>query len=300
MPLNVYVPCGIQKSIKFPSLLILRRFATAGEPIDHHSKHSLHPWPKSKKPTPYEIFQIDDKDQNLSVLEFNKILKKKYTSYVKIYHPDVASKIDILDSKQNTLTPQMKRNRFDEIMNAYELLKDPRRRVAYNKFKDTTWDTYSPQAGSFDAYRLANAHRKKYNFENDEEFWRAGTWEDYYNMKFKRTPPTREELDKNKYKILAGVLAVAGLTLCLQLMLAFNKSYEVSRETALLNLKALRDLQQSTDNYGEGRTPFQRLKRFLLYRRSTFASQDEARLRDLEEQDRQLLVKYAQQQVSKF
>ncbi|KSA03700.1 uncharacterized protein AC631_00512 [Debaryomyces fabryi] len=279
---------------------MIRKYATASEPIDHHSKHNLQPWPTSKKPTPYEIFHIDQKDENLSVLEFNKILKKIHSSYVKIYHPDISSNIEILDSKQQPLTPQMKRDRFDQIMTAYELLKDPRRRTAYNRYKGTSWDSYQPQGNSFESYRMANAHRKKYNFENDEEFWRAGTWEDYYNMKFKRKPPTKEELDKNKYKILAGVLTVATLVCGLEIMLALNKTKEMNRQITLLSLRSMQDLQRSNDNYGEGTTRFLRIRRFLLQRRSAFNNEDEVNLEKLKAEDRKLLAKYAQQQVDKF
>ena len=234
------------------------------------------------------------------MLEFNKILKKIYSNYVKIYHPDVSSNIEILDAKLRPLTQQMKRDRFDQIMAAYDLLKDPRRRMAYNRYKDTTWESYNPQTSPFDAYRMANAHRKKYDFQHDEEFWRAGTWEDYYKMKYKRKPPTREEFDKNKYKILAGVLAVAGLVFSLQMTLAVNKTKEIKLQVTIENLKSLQDLQRSNDNYGDDTTRFMRLKRFLLQRRSAFVNDDEANLEQLRDEDRKLLTKYAQQQVGKF
>mmetsp|Transcript_1069 Transcript_1069/g.1076 ORF Transcript_1069/g.1076 Transcript_1069/m.1076 type:complete len:299 (-) Transcript_1069:90-986(-) len=290
----------MRRSYNRGNFIMIRKYATASEPIDHHSKHNLHPWPNSKKPTPYEIFHIDSKDENLSVLEFNKILKRIHSSYVKIYHPDISSNIEILDSKQRPLTQQMKRDRFDQIMTAYELLKDPRRRTAYNRYKGTSWDSYQPQSNSFESYRMANAHRKKYNFENDEEFWRAGTWEDYYKMKFKRKPPTKEELDKNKYKILVGVLAVATLACGLEIMLALNKTKEMNRQITLLNLKSMQDLQRSTDNYREGTTRFLRIRRFLLQRRSAFINEDDVNLEQLKAEDRKLLAKYAQQQVDKF
>ena len=283
------------------NLIMVRTYATASEPIDHHSKNNLQPWPTSKKPTPYEIFQIDPKDENLSVLEFNKILKRIHSSYVKIYHPDISSNIEILDSKQQPLTQQMKRDRFDQIMTAYELLKDPRRRTAYNRYKSTSWDSYLTQKStSWDSYRMANAHRQKYKFENDEEFWRAGTWEDYYKMKFKRKPPTKEEMDKNKYKILAGVLAVVGLTCGLEVMLALNKTKEVQRQNTLLNLRSMQDLQRSQDNYGNDTTRFLRIRRFLLQRRSAFVNADDANFEKLKNEDSRVLRKYAQQQVDKF
>ncbi|KAK6464560.1 hypothetical protein DFJ63DRAFT_317845 [Scheffersomyces coipomensis] len=205
------------------------------------------------------------------------------------------------------------RHRFDQIQNAYDILKNPRRRVAYNRYSTTNWDQqgqYTQDSSSafnkdnFEAYRRAHAHRTNYSFENDESFWQAGTWEDYYKMKYGRKPPTKEELDKNKYKILFGVVAVGVLSFGIQVMLAIDSSNEYYAQTRLMNLKSVQDLQNSVDNYGEGSNQIERLRRFLLSRRSSLAVKEVNEPSDstktFQDEEDEILVKYAQKRVSKW
>lgn len=305
--------------------------AGSDEFIDYHKKHELATWPKSKSPTPHEIFNIiDTNDQDL----YKKQLKSMYQKYIKIYHPDISNNLTILNHENKPLSGEEKRARFDKIQEAYDVLKNPSRRQAYSTYSKTSWDDYDYKkskrtANDFNTYRMANAHRRKYDFKNDEAFWKAGTWEDYYHMRYNRTPPTQEELDKNKYKILIGVLLVASLTTGLQIMLAINKTEEFNRETALMNLNAIQNIESSYNNYEEGTSRLQRLRRFLLFRRSAMidketeylanGNEEEAKrlrkkihdddvakimqnhkIEDMKIEEDKILRKYAQQQVGKF
>ena len=270
----------------------------SSEAGDAHSRYNLHPWPNSRRPTPFEIFNIHEKDHNLPTSEFNKILRLVFTGYMKIYHPDVSRSRTVFDNKNRELSPEQKKERFDQIINSYDILKNPRRRIAYTKYSDTSWDAYRPNASSFEAYRMANVHRSKYAFENDEQFWHASNWEDYYKRRFNRPPPTKEELEKNKYKILAGVLAVAAISTGLQFMLAVKRADEFKKEIELLNLEASKNLQESKNNYGQGTTRFQRLRRFLIQRRSSLDLDDET-MEKIRQDEHDILVRYARKQVGK-
>lgn len=239
--------------------------------------------------------------QNAPRLEFNKALKATHSKYVKVYHPDVSHGITILHSSGRELTPEEKRARFDQVQTAYELLRDPRRRLAYNKYKDTAWEGYNKQSnpGTFNAFRYANAHRAKYDFNRDEAFWTAGTWEDYYRMRYQSAPPTQEEFDRNKYKILAGVLAVATIAVALQVMLAVERTNEFRRKERLLNLRSQQQLDQAHDNYGAGETRLQRLHRFLLQRRVQSELSEEKK-EEMRREDGRILTQYAQKQVERL
>lgn len=277
--------------------------------IDHHKRLDLHKWPDLKNPDPHEIFNIKPSDFGVSQLEMNKILKLTYGKYVKLYHPDVSHKMCIRNHKGVELTTNMKRMRFDQVQSAYDILKDPRRRVAFKRYAESTWDDpkfkYTRPAGgehfskqNFDAYRRAHAHRQAYSFTNNEKFWQAGTWEDYYRMKYKRQPPTKEELDKNKYKILFGVVLVGAIAFILQVLLAIERANEHLRQLSIVHLKNLRDLELSYDNYGGGDTQFERLQRFLTSRRSSIYVNDQNE--GGREEDYDLLTKYARQRVEKW
>lgn len=280
-------------------------YATASqEPIDHHKRFQLHEWPKSAKPSAYEIFGLTSKDMGMSTLELNKVLKRKYLALVKIYHPDTSLSIQY---KGGEMTAEMKRKRFDMIQEAYDILKNPRRRTAYNRYQTTSWDQqghYSGNGGqwskeNFEAYRRAHAHRTRYNFENDEQFWLASTWQDYYQMKYNRPPPTKEELEKNKYKILFGVIAVGVLGFGLQIMNAIDKTNQYLLETHRLNMKSMKDLNESYDNYGEGYSDADKLRRFLINRRSTMKlkREEEGIEKEPEPSDHELLTKFARKRV---
>lgn len=301
-------------------------YATAaGDGIkDHHVRQNLHPWPKSKVPAPHEIFIVEEHSDHEI---YSKNLKSMYQKYIKIYHPDISTKLTILDHHSNPILNEQKRTRFDQIQDAYDILKNPSRRMAYKTYTTTTWDGQKYQlSDTFHNYRMANAHRKKYDFKNDEAFWQAGTWEDYYRMKFNREPPTQEELDKNKYNILIGVLVVVSLTTGLQIMLAIDRTKDYNRQTALMNLQAMQSLDATYDNYDQGLSSFLRLRRFLLFRRSAMveteqslraqgrdAAADEMRekisddivvnskcLNSVKEEEERILKKYAQQRLEKL
>lgn len=267
----------------------------------HHHKYSLPPWPKGKDPTPYEIFHIEESEKSLSTLEFNKVIKARYMKYVKVYHPDVSKHTEILDRKTGRVfTSERKRYRFDMIVNAYEILKDPKRRLAYRKYDEALWQNYDPKKheGTFNAYRQANAHRGQYGFGKDETFWHAATWEDYYRMKHGRAPPSMEELEKNKWKILWAVLAVMTLTGTVQTMWALDRANEYVRSLNMRHNLAAEQYERARDNYGEGDGQLDRVKRFLVNRRAN--SDDPLVLEARETDDNELLVTYAQKRVAKW
>ncbi|CAK9435502.1 uncharacterized protein LODBEIA_P02290 [Lodderomyces beijingensis] len=312
------------------SRLCCCKYATSGEPpTDHHKRLDLHDWPKSRHPTAYEVFGLSSKDISMSTMELSTVLKQRYVKLVKIYHPDTS--LDLLDEYGQVMSDDTKRKRFDLIQESYDILKNPRRRGAYNRYQTTSWDQQGRFKGtgrgpqgeaytteSFEAFRRANAHRTRFDFQHDEAFWSAGTWNDYYQMKYKRPPPTREEFDKNKYKILMGVLAVGALSFGLQFMNAIDRTNQYLLETHRLNLKSMKDLNQSYAGAGDidSFSEADNVRKFLISRRSSAKlkhddmlesgeqRRDEidpfAERRAAEPSDHELLVKYAQNKVNKW
>lgn len=284
-------------------------YATAADaPVDHHKRLNIHPWPKSKNPSPYEIFNIQEKDKNMSTAEMKKLLKRTYLSYVKIYHPDTSL---VVHHKGKELSQEEKRRRFDLVQKAYNILKNPRRRLAYDRYQTTSWDDQTsmpnPAHGfskeHFEAYRRANAHRAKYSFDRDEAFWHAGTWDDYYRAKYNRAPPTMEEIEKNKYKILWGVLLVGAISFGLQISRAIDTGNEYLLSKHKQNLKSIRDLNDSYGNYGEGDKEADRVKRFIASRRANLMGKfdaEKSQFATSQEEDRHALVQYARTRVRQW
>lgn len=273
---------------------MIRRYATQARRIDH-SHFDLHGWPTTKKPTPLEIFNLKNDSAYTNRLEYDKALKSTYQKLIKLYHPDLQH--EVVEGSASLLAEQ-KRLRFDAIQDAYEVLKDPRKRNAFQKYQSTSWDDYKRgQTGNFDAYRMANAHRQKYSYANDPKFWHAATWEDYYRMRYARPAPTMEDWEKNKWKILWKVLAVSAVVVCLQIMLALERTDEFNRRTRMMNLKSSADMENSYANYDEGDSKFLRIRRFLLYRRLGLSNRD---AEDTKREENDILTKFAQLEVAKF
>ncbi|OBA20775.1 hypothetical protein METBIDRAFT_79049 [Metschnikowia bicuspidata var. bicuspidata NRRL YB-4993] len=274
----------------------IRAYATAARDTVNHGKHGLHPWPKTKKPTPHEIFNLLEKDC-LNRLAYDRAVRRTYQKLVKLYHPDISKLREIENTDGSVLLEDQKKKRFHEVQSAYEILKSARTRTAYHRAQTTTWGDYKRgKTSSFDAYRMANAHRKKYAYENDPKFWQAGNWEDYYQMRYGRSAPTREEWEKNKWGILWKVLAAASVVVTLQVMLALEKTNEFNRQTRLMNLRANADLSDAYTNYDEGLTRFQRIRRFLLFRRLGLGDRDADGTKVAENE---MLTKYAQEQLKR-
>lgn len=278
--------------------------------IDHHLRLNLHEWPKVKSPGPYEIFAIAGKDKNLPQDDFNKMVKGVYQKYIKIYHPDINKNLVIKDNKGNELTMDEKRQRYDLVRKAYEILTNPQRRKAFNAYSTTSWDqttsdgrVYSDinrhNRHTFHSFRTANAHRYQ-GFEKNEKFWTAGNWQDYYRMNYNREPPTKEEIERNSIRTLLIVVAVGFLAFLLQVLWAVEKTNESIRQREIINLAAMQNLNDSYD-YSRDPSEFQRLNRFLTDRRATLVNdkmieEDE----ELVENDYRMLTDYARKKVSKF
>jgi hypothetical protein len=261
---------------------VVRDYATSGdfrkerlERMDPHAKYGIHPWPQSNNPSPKEIFGFRD----LNSPDFDKNIKRMYQNYVKIYHPDVSAKLPIHNAEGQLLSAELKRQRYDQIANAYNILRDPHRRHAYWRFENST-SNYSQSArsarpmtqleSSFQRFRQATANKKAHNYMNNEAFWQAATWEDYYRMRHKREPPSAEEIERSKYRILAAVLVVGFLLALLQYMLALKRTDNYYAEQALMNLQANNQIEDSKRNLNYGEEQPDRLKRFLLLRRFNY------------------------------
>lgn len=270
--------------------MLRRMYATAaGKPLSH-ALANLHPWPKATKPAPHEIFGIGQNDsyRNDAV---RKQVRATYKKYVKLYHPDLAVANEVVGDDGKVLLMEQKRGRFDAVKHAYESLCNPNQPAVMPRYPTGFTERRSAGHGArFDyAFRKARDTRNK-TFYN-EQFWQAATWEEFYKMKYNREPPTMEQIEENKWKILKWVVAFTAVYAVLQMMIAFERTNEYNRQTRLMNLQANAHLAESYASPpagGSDLTQLGRIKRFLLHR--SLSLTDEERLNT----NNEMLIKYAQ------
>lgn len=271
-----------------------RRFYATGRNTINHSHYNLHPWPNSAAPSPHEIFGTG----KIASPDLKKHIRLTYKKYVKLYHPDLAASNDILDNDGQVLLTEQKRKRFNEIRDAYEHLCDPLKPAVMRRYTQGTGAQQSASspynspfgkgAGAATEWPFTSRANRQ-QFYNDQEFWRAGTWEEYYRMKYNKEPPTREQIEANKWKILRWVVAFTVVYSALQFLLAMERANEYNRQARLKTLKADTNLAKSYGNYGDDDlTQLGRVKRFLVHRNLSLLEEDRKKVNE------EMLMKYAQ------
>ncbi|CAD6501308.1 BgTH12-01560 [Blumeria graminis f. sp. triticale] len=101
-----------------------RLYATSSVHHNKHDRNTLH-WPETtsanKLPTPYEIFNQK---------KYMPYSKQRFYELVKLYHPDRHS----LDTKVRGLSRETKLERYRLVIAANNILVDPIRRSAYDRY----------------------------------------------------------------------------------------------------------------------------------------------------------------------
>ena len=266
-----------------------RTYATAHNAISHKSS-LLHPWPTALKPTPHEIFGISPNDsyRNNAVRAH---VRATYRKFLKLYHPDLAFGNDVVDDAGRLLLAEQKRWRFNAIRIAYDSLCNPQTAAPMPRYRQGFHASPSELKSAAHGARFDYAFRKARDLRSsthNEAFWQAATWEEFYKMKYNREPPTMEQIEENKRKILKWVVAFVAVYTVLQMMLAIEKADETKRQTRLMNMLAAGHLSDAYANHGLDLTQLGRIKRMLVQR--SLSLPEEKRLAD----NKDMLIKYAQ------
>lgn len=273
-------------------------YATASRKPISHSMANLHPWPQGLKPTPYEIFGIGPNDSYRNE-DVRKQVRATYKKYIKLYHPDLAVSNEVMGDNGQLLLMEQKRRRFDVVKHAYESLCNPNQPAVMPRYS-AGFTEFSERRSAGHGARYDYAFRKARDTRNktfyNEDFWHAATWVEFYKMKYNREPPTMEQIEENKWKILKWVVAFTAVYVVLQLMIAFERANEYNRQTHLMNLQANAHLSNSYASPAPGEaelTQLGRIRRFLNHRSLSLA--DEERLNV----NNDMLIRYAQETHSR-
>ena len=155
-------------------------YATVSEPKEPH----IFEWPeKCGIPTPYQILHISPRD---------RYTKHCFYKLVKMYHPDrsVCHEDDHLAQQIRRLPGSVKLERYRLIIAANEILSDPSRRNAYDKF-GTGWEGRKKE--SVFTWRENMGKETKWSgFDANDSPMRNATWEDWerwYTRHHKKKEP---------------------------------------------------------------------------------------------------------------
>lgn len=180
--------CGLQLLNCSPALqrpagpASCRAYATAAEDGQHqqHRQHQQHQhrhrhhhhisWPAHAGFTPYDVFKQSPRAP---------YSKTRFYDLVKIYHPDRPCNGHPLCSE---LPPDVRLHRYRLVIAAHEILSDPEKRAAYDRF-GTGWSPGGGSSSSSDSDCGAqtsrpNSSRSHSRNSNDPIFTNA-TWEDW-------------------------------------------------------------------------------------------------------------------------
>lgn len=207
-------------------------------------------WPSDNQPkTPYSLFQLTESS-------FTKaLLKKRFHELARLYHPDHSANKAILKRNRNTeltsssvhqnlLTSEDKIQRFKIITEAYELLKDPKRKNQYDRL-GLGW-AYGPRIQS-------PAQR----YEQSSRYYNAGTWEDYSDLR------NDDKQDIGPMTMLIWFFGIFGI---IQLTSLLTRWEEAMNKTNFTHDETERDLTLAYINYGLDEDKWSRLRRFLWFR----------------------------------
>lgn len=231
--------------------LVQRRFATTlkdqdGD-IDQELISLIKLYPSKTNPTPYELLNVQHHSFD------DVVLKNNFQKFAKLYHPDIKISHPLLVNRSE---------RFQKILHAYKLLKDPKKKMTYDEYK-IGWTTDLVAANPY-ATSGYNSFRLSPNFK-EYQYYSAGTWEDFQHMR-NGSPDPSLDLAKNKYQILFGIVAVMIILGVIESM-KLKEMSELERVRRLnISVRSNQDLQKLYDNYGMGQDKNARINRFLWWR----------------------------------
>ncbi|EME77693.1 uncharacterized protein MYCFIDRAFT_212535 [Pseudocercospora fijiensis CIRAD86] len=252
------------------------------DPAEKAEPEPAHVWPEPHKgqnsPTPYQIFDLKHDGE---------YRKAHYYKLVKLYHPDLHGNGKSKDDPAH----QLKMERYRLIVAAHNILSDPTKRSAYDRFGSgwngkaevgsrDTWGTPSPAGPFSQSWRDPN-----------DPVWQNATWEDWERWRQHRdsggktkTPPVYMA---NSY-FLAAIVALAIIGSSLNGKRASEAGSYLVEQRDIVHDRAAKELRKVRQE-ANGMT--NRQDRIDFFVRQREATQDTRGYQDLQEEKASRVLK---------
>lgn len=236
-------------------------------------------WPTSAHPTPYDIFNTtkDTVDK--------KLVRDHFYTLAKVYHPDSPLKV-------GDFTRELKAERFQKIVAAYDILRDEKKRKDYDVYSKG-WDYSDKGVKKQNFYGRDFSKSARYNPNGN--FTRANTsagtsWDDFhqdYRDYQKQQDPEFQKKSWERHKKMIVLVTLGSFVVgAIQMKFLMNSASKDIEGQKRISSEAQRRVYMATTNYGFGEAKDDRIKRFLAHREGTTSYDNYGQMRVAQENEK--------------
>ena len=263
---GVFVDCGAPKHIKHMNIHAhpdkrwkaqVRGFAEVRSDSGSNGHFGGLPWPEltsaTDVPTPYQIFH----------LEKNGIYsKRRFYELVKVYHPD-RNLSEQNKSEINSLSSDVRIERYRLVVAANDILSDPAKRSAYDRY-GLGWEKHTEAASP----KYSPAYRHRYRtrwagFDTDDSPMRNATWEDWERWNHRQNRGKQDPMYFANGALLSMIVVIASLVASLQIKQVGDVSFASLGQVEAMTRECHKNIQSRRSTSRELKNPNDRLQRFL-------------------------------------
>jgi curved DNA-binding protein CbpA len=131
--------------------------------------HDSFIWPPTPYPTPYQILEMDP--------HFQKYEKNRFAQLVKLYHPDRAASVD---PRCAHVPKAVRLERYHMVITAHDILSNPQKRLAYDRF-GAGWASFNMPPAQYASAGYPQRDANGYPSASSDPYGARmnATWEDW-------------------------------------------------------------------------------------------------------------------------
>lgn len=226
-------------------------------------------------PTPYDIFNTSK--ENLD----SKAVRAHFYSLAKVYHPDASIKV-------KGLTPKLKSDRFKQLVAAYDILRDDKKRRDYD-LTNKGWE-YGSKVHKKNFYGRDFSKAARYTTHSKSQTAWDDFHQDYKDYQEQMDPQKQKESWENHKRMIVYVTVGCILIGAFQVKFLMHSAGKDIEARNRISRESQRRVYMATQNYGMGVAKDDRIQRFLAHREGTSSYDNYKELRLAQEAEKVALL----------